>query len=658
MLMTLNDAAQALARGAAIDWPELEAETLTCGRLEQQIRRAAPAVIVVNGQEVLAVEKVRGNRAILLTEEGGRVRMPLEKLRELLTAAAAAPHRKAIGAMLDECGIGGPRRARACEALLRERLFETPVGELWQVRAHPGSSFAQQMRQTGLMKRLAGLALAHLLDYGLWMLSWVVIGQAALSGRVDSGELLAWVLLLATLIPVRLWVTWSQGVLAVGVGGLLKQRLLAGVLSLDADALRAEGAGRMLGRTIEAEALESMALSGGLAAFLAIVELFAAAAVLAYGAGGWAHTALLGLWVGLTFGLGALYARRRARWTDSRLSMTHDLVERMAGHRTRLAQEQPDDWHTGEDEAMASYANDSARLDRMATILQAALPRGWVLAAVAVLAPWWIGAPAGSAGAIAVAVGGILLAAQSLRRLTAGLGQLAGAGIAWRQVAPLFRSAARHPISSPASRTSGDTILEAADLVFRYRHEGTPVLRGCSLKVRRGDFLLLEGGSGSGKSTLASLIAGLRKPESGMLLAGGLDLHSLGESGWRKRVAAAPQYHENHVLSASFAFNLLMGRQWPPTRSDLKEAEAICREMGLGPLIDRMPGGLMQMVGETGWQLSQGERSRLFMARALLQGGDLVVLDESFAALDPQNLRQALECVVRRAETLLVVAHP
>jgi ATP-binding cassette subfamily B protein len=80
--------------------------------------------------------------------------------------------------------------------------------------------------------------------------------------------------------------------------------------------------------------------------------------------------------------------------------------------------------------------------------------------------------------------------------------------------------------------------------------------------------------------------------------------------------------------------------------------------MGLGPLIDRMPGGLMQMVGETGWQLSQGERSRLFMARALLQGGDLVVLDESFAALDPQNLRQALECVVRRAETLLVVAHP
>jgi ATP-binding cassette subfamily B protein len=56
--------------------------------------------------------------------------------------------------------------------------------------------------------------------------------------------------------------------------------------------------------------------------------------------------------------------------------------------------------------------------------------------------------------------------------------------------------------------------------------------------------------------------------------------------------------------------------------------------------------------------LSQGERSRLFMARALLQRPELVVLDESFGALDPETLKLALECVLRRAETLMVVAHP
>ncbi|MFY0536919.1 ATP-binding cassette domain-containing protein [Nannocystis pusilla] len=74
--------------------------------------------------------------------------------------------------------------------------------------------------------------------------------------------------------------------------------------------------------------------------------------------------------------------------------------------------------------------------------------------------------------------------------------------------------------------------------------------------------------------------------------------------------------------------------------------------------MERMPSGLQQMVGETGWQLSHGERSRLFIARALLQGVDLVVLDESFAALDPATLQQALRCVLNRARAVLVIAHP
>jgi ABC-type molybdenum transport system ATPase subunit/photorepair protein PhrA len=66
----------------------------------------------------------------------------------------------------------------------------------------------------------------------------------------------------------------------------------------------------------------------------------------------------------------------------------------------------------------------------------------------------------------------------------------------------------------------------------------------------------------------------------------------------------------------------------------------------------------MQMVGQTGWQLSQGERSHVFLTRALLQRPELMLLGESFSALDPENLRQSLECVMRRAETLMVLAHP
>jgi ATP-binding cassette subfamily B protein len=201
-------------------------------------------------------------------------------------------------------------------------------------------------------------------------------------------------------------------------------------------------------------------------------------------------------------------------------------------------------------------------------------------------------------------------------------------------------------------------VLEARDLSFRYPDRGEPVLRGVDLRIGAGDRLLLEGSSGGGKSTLASLLAGSRVPDAGLLLLDGLDRETLGAAGWRRRVVLAPQFHDNHVLIGTFAFNALMGRGWPPRPADLEEAEALCRALDLGPLLDRMPGGMLQMVGETGWQLSHGERSRLYIARALLQGGDLLILDESFAALDPETLRRTMATALANAPTILVIAHP
>src|SRR5215467_1430651 len=149
----------------------------------------------------------------------------------------------------------------------------------------------------------------------------------------------------------------------------------------------------------------------------------------------------------------------------------------------------------------------------------------------------------------------------------------------------------------------------------------------------------------------------MRAPESGLLLAGGLDRRTLGAEGWRRRVASAPQFHENHIITGPLAFNLLMSRQWPPGKEDVALLEPLCAELGLDDLLNRMPGGIMQLVGESGWQLSHGEKSRIFLARALLQDADLVILDESFAALDPVNLRRSMECVKKRAKSLLVIAH-
>jgi ATP-binding cassette subfamily B protein len=373
---------------------------------------------------------------------------------------------------------------------------------------------------------------------------------------------------------------------------------------------------------------------------------------------------LLLAWVAVTVGLARRYYRDRAAWTDGRLGLTDDLLERMVGHRTRLAQEPVAAWHVEEDQSIERYLDQSRAVDRAGAVLSAVVPRGWLVLAVLGLVPAFTGGAPDSAG-LAISLGGVLLAYRAFRRVTGAAGQLSGAAIAWRAARPLFEAARRVELpGSPVYATlrppamAGQVVLEAHQLVYRYRDRGEAVLRGATLTLHAGDRVVLEGPSGGGKSTLASLLVGLREPTSGLLLVGGLDRPTLGGGGWRKRVVAAPQFHENHVLSGTFAFNLLIGRNWPPEPSDLAEAEAICRELELGPLIDRMPAGLTQMVGETGWQLSHGERSRLYVARALLQDADLVVLDESFGALDPETLSRTLGCVVRRAKTVLVIAHP
>jgi ATP-binding cassette subfamily B protein len=168
---------------------------------------------------------------------------------------------------------------------------------------------------------------------------------------------------------------------------------------------------------------------------------------------------------------------------------------------------------------------------------------------------------------------------------------------------------------------------------------------------------LVEGPSGGGKSTLASVIAGLRTLDAGHVLFRGLDRQTLGDRAWRQRVAMVPQFHENHLLSGSLSLNLLMGRGWPPSAQDLVEARTVCEELGLGALLSRMPAGLGQIIGETGWQLSHGERGRVFLARAMLQNPELLLLDESFGALDSRTLRQCMKAVLNRSAAVMVIAH-
>ncbi|MDQ2776105.1 MAG: ATP-binding cassette domain-containing protein [Acidobacteriota bacterium] len=629
--------------------------------IEEEFAVLSPALIRISETSYVAVLQASRKTLSLLTPSLKVIRLPIQTIARELREPFERKHRAEVASFLESAGLPEGRRIRTTAALLREEFAERRFDQCWIFRGPTGAAVLPWLGQANTIRRTCALISAHAVQYLLWLASWAILGTLSFEGRLDSGWLAGWALLLASIIPFRVFGTWTQGEIVISLGGLLKRRLLCGVMRLQPEEVKHQGIGSFLGQALEAEALETLALGGGIAGLLALVELALAAVILG------PIALLLAGWTILTGLLAWRFLKRTATATDTRIKLTHDTVESMIGHRTRLAQQPISRWHDSEDRSLDNYLHVARSVDHSGALLSG-IPRGWLIAGIACLAPSMATGQFSNTHA-AVILGGILLAFTGFDRLVGSFTEIAAACVSWKRIAPLFQAASRpeklgQAVAQHGNKAGSDTkghgrkILDVDRLTFRYRKQGNPVIQGCSLTVRFGDRILIEGPSGGGKTTLASLLSGVRQADSGLLLADSLDVHTLGTAGWRERVGAAPQFHENHVLTETLAFNLLMGKQWPPSAHDMREAEIVCRELGLGDLLDRMPSGLMQMVGEGGWQLSHGERSRVYIARALLQNPDLIILDESFGALDPENLRIALQCTLDRAKTLMVIAHP
>ena len=653
---------------------EAQREELPLAGLAGALGDVAPAILrIVAGGEAryLAVLGRRGRALEVLAPDLAVVRVPIASIVAALACEQDAAALHAAAALAAH--LPARRRDAASVRLLERMLPGASATGVWILRPAPGE-LRRAIARERFAAQLAALMATHALHLFLLVGAWTLIGWAALHGRAAAGWIAAWALLLLSSVPLRVLTLCLSDAVTLRLGAFLRQRLFEGALRLAPGELEAGGIGGVLGQVFESTMIETMALSGGLMTALALVDAVLAIAILAAGAGALLTvSSFAGLLGALAF-MTVVHARRRRDWTGERIRLTRDTTERMLGHRTRLVQMEPAGWHQDEDEALEAYLDRSRRHDRLAIAI-GMLGRSWLLVGAIALAPSLL---AGAAPvSLAIAVGGFIMASRALTRLSRGCLLLAGAAASWHQIGSLLAAAARPTVElTPAGvlltaaprppRTGADpdvtrietrVALELHQVSFRYRPGARPVLDHLDLRVLHGERVLVEGSSGAGKSTLASVMNGTRPPDSGAVLLDGLDRATLGADGWR-RLASAPQFHQNHVFSASLAFNLLLGRAWPPAPGDLERAEAVCRELGLGLLLARMPSGLAQNLGESGWQLSHGEKSRLFIARALLQDADLVVLDESFASLDPDTLAVAMRCALARARTLLVIAHP
>lgn len=684
-LMDADDPAIGAWLDQAAGYLGLEAEPVNAlyVEFERLLQSGGPAILRLPGMApnqpaFVALLHSSRRHAVVLCPDLRLRRARITDLRGLICQPYEASLGELIDQVLQDAATPAERRPQARSAILRDQLGAMRIEAGWLVRLPPAAPLRAQFRHAGVYRPIWTLLGMYFVQQILSIVSWFVIGRGIFQGHFDPGWMLAWGVLLLSTIPVQVIVGDAQSELSMSAGALFKQRLIQGALKLDPEEIRHQGMGQFLNRVMESEAVEMLALGGGFTALLSFIELGLAIGILARAAHNPLSAAGLAVWTLITLGLLWRYYQASRDWTDAYREMTNHLVEEMVGHRTRLAQEDPRHWHTDEDQELERYMKLSEAMDRTGMQINAVVSRGWILVGLSGVALSFIASPPNSAS-LAIGLGGVLLASQGLSKLSAGAQSLASLLNAWQQVGPLFEAAARprqlpapgftppagapadqgHPAQAGYADSNGrQPLLQTRDLVFRYRPHGRPTLQDISLQIYPGDRVLLEGPSGGGKSTLGAVLTGLRAPETGSMLLWGFDRQLLGAEAWRKRVVMAPQFQENHVFSETFAFNLLMGRRWPPEAEDLAEAEAVCRELGLGEVLERMPSGFQQMLGESGWQLSHGERSRLYIARTLLQQADLIVLDESFGALDPENLERALRCVLNRARTVLVIAHP
>tara|TARA_B110000116_G_scaffold50361_1_gene42015 strand:- start:449 stop:2266 length:1818 start_codon:yes stop_codon:yes gene_type:complete len=191
--------------------------------------------------------------------------------------------------------------------------------------------------------------------------------------------------------------------------------------------------------------------------------------------------------------------------------------------------------------------------------------------------------------------------------------------------------------------------LEFHNVSFGYEEDHT--LNGVSFKVEPGHTVGIVGPPGSGKSTIAHLVPRFYDPKEGYITIDGQDLRDVTLDSLRKAVGVVEQ--DTFLFTASVEHNVAYGDPWAPD----DRVETASQHAQLGDYIDRLPGGYNTLVGERGVSLSGGQRQRLSIARSIMLKPQLIVFDDSTAAIDAateQRIRAALTELTKDRATIII----
>ncbi len=205
-------------------------------------------------------------------------------------------------------------------------------------------------------------------------------------------------------------------------------------------------------------------------------------------------------------------------------------------------------------------------------------------------------------------------------------------------------------VGEKIERLNGE--VEFKDATFSYDGRES-VFEHLSFRVAPGEHIAIVGPSGVGKTTLISLILRLYQPTQGELCFDGRSASDYELTSLRERIGYVPQ--NSLLLSGTIMENLRYGN----LEADKADIVRATKTAGIHDFITRLPDGYQSMVGEAGVNLSEGQKQRLAIARALIKDPDILIFDEPTSALDSFTENTFIEALksMTQGKTLFLIAH-